>query len=937
MPISRLQYALSNLNIRSIARCCKYAVLLGFASISTAFADECPPAPDDATVVCYAGILPSFIQDPIARKISFVSFALKGRRLSGGRCEVDYVVFDLDDIAARHVKKLREKFLAKWDKWDCSAARVFAEPVKITENDELKRIRNAVNLDRVASPSLDIKYHNTNIAILNLTKDAVFYLENRSAENEFISEFPLTESRKTIRRYSQTGKPKDIGPTIQYRLGVPLFLSSNGCWMVVPRSRLDDMVHPKTPLEKTQELYVFSLGERPLGEPCTEPGYREPQGKNIGTSLDLLKLDCPPRCLSIENATEIGADYAAFSPLDSPDEFHVVHQIGFDSNSHEEKNLIGDLKYTIFRRNPVKGDPKVDIDSSSKNITVSCMSEDYPEFGFSGWEFSPQFSRDKTRLFFLAMENEGDDKSKANLYVLDVENGILNADYEIETNFNCAENLVDLTGDFEEFRGKKFDYPILSYALSADMKQLRLIFEERGESVVRFFKYDKRKKKIIYEYPESISGVGKVYDIASVGLLDGGLDFPVYYILHSHLNYPISISRCYLTEFRFVCGDRFSPIQTTSIGNDISNSRTKWFGSKERTDSVVTIKREPVRSKADPERMIDVFILKPSKSNRRAFVSVHGGPNEAWDGRFSPRDYKLAELGYTIYMPNPLGSTGYGFELTDAGDNNWGKAIYLDIVDVIDHVYDKKNKEYDYIYLMGFSFGGYIVNWIQTERQGLVRNKLDALVAVSALFDLRDFASTTDQLWFPNHHLKCADVLQKLSNECLSIECDLIPSEDYPVLLDQNPACYTRDELGNDSNLNIKSPPTLFISGDFDQRIRFHYNVPRMLKAYRESCARYTMEVEKRSWHDFPGHRSAEQAYMIDRWIHDVESCGDDLKCKYELDPAGNHKQNPYFARRDFNFVFDNPVCYDHVSLKLLNGSDCSEGHGSLNLTCKNI
>jgi dipeptidyl aminopeptidase/acylaminoacyl peptidase len=59
---------------------------------------------------------------------------------------------------------------------------------------------------------------------------------------------------------------------------------------------------------------------------------------------------------------------------------------------------------------------------------------------------------------------------------------------------------------------------------------------------------------------------------------------------------------------------------------------------------------------------------------------------------------------------NPTGSTGYGQELTDAIQNNWGGAPYDDLVKGFEYIADT----YDYIdtenaVAAGASYGGYMV------------------------------------------------------------------------------------------------------------------------------------------------------------------------------------------------------------------------------------
>ncbi len=874
------------------------------------FAADCKVVSESGDI-CYSGIFPKLFKDEVDGSIGFYSYTLKGK-FEEGWCSHSGkdLLFSFNDIAIEKEDSHRDKKTEY-----CFSGKFVSDPIFKTrkKSDSLDWITSRVLFHEVMYPKLatipppDPPTKRYNLMSPSLNQEAQLHSETQSVVKLIDKSFTENAGDKIIKQYKVDGEPENpISESLFYHLGRPPFLSSNRCWLVIPSSKFGekrgDLIR-----QKEQELHVYSLNEGGDGKLCSELGYRrwDRQDKfKKNTYLDLLKKDDQ----QIENAIEVGADYAAFSPLKTPDELHVVYQTGFPSNGDSEKEYTGNLQYVVIKRKSGGGVYRFVDSNPIVNITGACK---------KGWEHSPQFSRDKSRLFFMVMNRPGDDKSKSHLYVVNVK--------DIQPGFLCNEagdeiNVVNLTNEFEKFRGLEFDYPIRGYSLSSDMKKLSLIFEEQGESVVRFFKYNKHNNRIVYEYPETISGVGNIYDIVRSEFFSSQEGGEAYYLMHSYLNSPISISRCYFSGVKFICGNRNSPTHAAYRGKTPLQNLDK-------IPSGVSVTRETVQSQVDPDRQIDVFALKPSKPNGKAIISVHGGPNEAWDGRFSPRDHRLAEIGYTVYLPNPAGSSGYGFETTDAGDNSWGTTIFFDIEDVINYLDRKKTTGvFDSIYLMGFSFGGYIANWIQTEPRGVARSKLSALIAVSALFDLREFASSSDQLWFPKYHLKCSDPLNPAyrTKQCLNISCDEPANHrDYPVLIGQNPACYTM-------NLTKNSIPTLVISGREDQRIPFSYNVPSMLKAYRKGCAPHTVQVEKFSVHDFPSHRSAEQGDLIHTWLGNVASCrskhaGTDeyLKCKYK---SINAAPNPFAKDRSINFVFDNPVCYIRGSeLRGVNEKTCPD------------
>jgi dipeptidyl aminopeptidase/acylaminoacyl peptidase len=127
-------------------------------------------------------------------------------------------------------------------------------------------------------------------------------------------------------------------------------------------------------------------------------------------------------------------------------------------------------------------------------------------------------------------------------------------------------------------------------------------------------------------------------------------------------------------------------------------------------------------------------------------VLVHGGPQGAWtDGwsyRWNPQLY--AARGYTVVLPNPRGSTGWGQAYTDGVNDDWGGKPYDDIMALTDAAIAEGSLDGDRMCAAGASYGGTMVNWIngQTDR-------FRCLVAHAGWFDLAAGYVETEELWFP--------------------------------------------------------------------------------------------------------------------------------------------------------------------------------------------
>jgi dipeptidyl aminopeptidase/acylaminoacyl peptidase len=127
-------------------------------------------------------------------------------------------------------------------------------------------------------------------------------------------------------------------------------------------------------------------------------------------------------------------------------------------------------------------------------------------------------------------------------------------------------------------------------------------------------------------------------------------------------------------------------------------------------------------------------------------VLVHGGPQGAWTDGWTYRwnAQVFASAGYVVFMPNPRGSVGWGQELTDDVNRDWGGRAFEDVMKGTDFAEALPYVEKGRTAAAGASYGGYMVNWIagQTDR-------FKALVTHDGVFDLVSMYGSTEELWFP--------------------------------------------------------------------------------------------------------------------------------------------------------------------------------------------
>jgi dipeptidyl aminopeptidase/acylaminoacyl peptidase len=102
-------------------------------------------------------------------------------------------------------------------------------------------------------------------------------------------------------------------------------------------------------------------------------------------------------------------------------------------------------------------------------------------------------------------------------------------------------------------------------------------------------------------------------------------------------------------------------------------------------------------------------------------VVIHGGPwsRESWE--FEPTYQLLANRGYALLIVNFRGSTGFGKEFLNAGDNEWAKRMQTDVYDAVEWAIDTGLADPERIGVVGGSYGGYSVLWSMIQRPDLFR------------------------------------------------------------------------------------------------------------------------------------------------------------------------------------------------------------------------
>ncbi len=132
---------------------------------------------------------------------------------------------------------------------------------------------------------------------------------------------------------------------------------------------------------------------------------------------------------------------------------------------------------------------------------------------------------------------------------------------------------------------------------------------------------------------------------------------------------------------------------------------------------------EPYTWKSDDGRSVEgVLIYPPGKKGARhlrMFTFIHGGPADADGDRFGANWYDWATLaasnGWLVFRPNYRGSSGYGDDFMLEIEPHLVSKPGRDILAGVDALVKDGIADPDHLAIGGYSYGGYMTNWLITQ------------------------------------------------------------------------------------------------------------------------------------------------------------------------------------------------------------------------------
>ena len=247
---------------------------------------------------------------------------------------------------------------------------------------------------------------------------------------------------------------------------------------------------------------------------------------------------------------------------------------------------------------------------------------------------------------------------------------------------------LDAASGKSERLGASFDGSLDQYTLLADGRQLALGLKGT-ETQVYLIKGDKATK--LPGMAGSYAGLEAAH--ASNALL----------LRHSTINDPTQV---------YLAAD---PVQTDNLKK--LTSFNAIFGERAQPEF------QPYTWKADDGHAVEgVLIFPPGKKGAkhlRMLTLIHGGPADADGNRFGADWYDwatfAADNGWLVFRPNYRGSTGYGDEFMLGIEPHLVSKPGRDILTGVDALVKEGYADGDHLAIGGYSYGGYMTNWLITQ------------------------------------------------------------------------------------------------------------------------------------------------------------------------------------------------------------------------------
>jgi dipeptidyl aminopeptidase/acylaminoacyl peptidase len=320
-----------------------------------------------------------------------------------------------------------------------------------------------------------------------------------------------------------------------------------------------------------------------------------------------------------------------------------------------------------------------------------------------GYDMSPSFSPDGSRLLWLSMQTPTYEADKNRIMIYDLN----------------SKKAIDATAGF--------DYSVENAKWAAD--GFKIYFISGINATDQLWVYDGRLRS----YPPIRQLTKDIGDHTA-------------FTLSATKNDPFAVSAMMSIS---------SPTELYRIDLKTGASTAITAVNKDILSSIKMGKVEKRMVKATDGKDILTWVIYPpdfdATKKYPALLYCQGGPQSTVSQFFSYRwNFQLmAANGYIVVAPNRRGLPSFGTEWNREISGDWGGQCMRDYLSAIDEVSNEPYVNKDKLGAVGASFGGYSVYWLA----GHHNKRFKAFISHCGVFNLESMYGTTEELWFTDFDL----------------------------------------------------------------------------------------------------------------------------------------------------------------------------------------
>lgn len=331
--------------------------------------------------------------------------------------------------------------------------------------------------------------------------------------------------------------------------------------------------------------------------------------------------------------------------------------------------------------------------------TTQCLTD-----GMNGYDKSPLFSPDGSKMIWISQEEPGNEADQARLFVVDVKTG---------------EKKLLSTG---------FDQNVENTCWSANSQQLYFI--SSVDATQQVYAYDFRLRSAL--------PVRKLTnDVADHTELSVSYD-------------ALKKSDVIITS----CMSMLFPSELFSIDPASGISKQLTFTNKQLLSSIRLGKVEKRMVKATDGKSILTWVILPpdyeAGKKYPALLYCQGGPQsmvgQFWSYRWNFQ--LMAAKGYVVVAPNRRGLPGFGSAWNDQISGDWGGQAMNDLLSAIDSVSNETFVDKNRLGAVGASFGGYSVYWLA----GNHNKRFKAFISHNGVYNMESMLATEEQFFYKHEN-----------------------------------------------------------------------------------------------------------------------------------------------------------------------------------------